>query len=341
MNAPRITVLMPAHNAARTIADAARSVLAQTWSDFELLVVDDASTDETTTILESLADPRLRVRRAAERLKLAGALNLGMREARGEFIARMDADDISHPTRLAKQLAFLEQHPDVGLCGTAIRTFGDGSSERLDYPRMPEQVRAFALFNCPFAHPTVMFRKTVFLKHSLFYDVSYYPTEDYELWERVLRIVRGANLPDVCLRYRRHAASMTGSDWPEMDRQAARIQARMLDRLGLPCDEPSASRHRAWAAGRIEPSIDALREAESWLRRIVETNRDARLFDPSALADVVSERWFTLAMRCAPAGESIRKCFAASPLSGRGIRRIRRIATLAASIVRRSRGATA
>jgi hypothetical protein len=334
---PRVTVLMPAHNAAATIAEAARSILAQSWRDLELLIVDDASSDETVSILESLRDPRVRVVRSSERLKLAGALNLGLREARGEYVARMDADDVALPNRLALQVRFLDRHPDIAICGSSVVTFGDGSPERLSYPTSPEEVRAFALFNCPFAHPAVMFRREALVERGLFYDVAYYPTEDYELWSRALRALRGANLPDVLLRYRRHAASLTGGQWTQMDRQAARVQARLLGDLGLPHDEESTLRHRAWATGRIEPALSALRAAEAHVQQIARANDSKRIYDSEALARVVAERWFTLAMRCAAAGWAVWSCFARSPLSGGGLLRLRRCAILAASIARRAR----
>jgi hypothetical protein len=337
MKPPRVTVLMPAHNAAATIAEAARSILAQSWRDLELLVVDDASSDETVSILESLRDPRMRVVRSSERLKLAGALNLGLREARGEYIARMDADDVALPNRLALQIHFMDSHPDIAICGSSVVTFGDAASERLTFPTSPEDVRAFALFNCPFAHPTVMFRRELFLQRELFYDVTYYPTEDYDLWSRALRELRGANLPNVLLRYRRHAASLTGALWTQMDRQAARVQARLLGELALPHDEQSAQRHRAWATGIIEASLSALRDAEAHFQRILLANKSTMIFDSKALARVVAERWFTLAMQCASAGWAVWSCFARSPLSGGRLSRLRRGAILAASIARRAR----
>lgn len=335
MSAPKVTVLMPARNAAAHIEEAARSILSQTFGDFELLVVDDASSDGTVARLESLCDSRIRIIRAPERLKLAGALNLGLREARGEFVARMDADDVALPQRLDRQVAYLTRHADVSIVGSDALAFGAGPEQRLRYPRAPDEVVAFALFNCPFAHPAVMFRRAAFTERQLFYDVFYYPTEDYELWLRALRELRGANLAEVLLRYRRHAASMTGSDWSEMDRQAARVQARALAELGLPSDEVTAARHRAWATGRIEPTESALREAEAWLLRVRDAARSR--ISERALMSVLADRWFTLAMACAPAGRSIWAIFQASPLAGRGFGKMHRASILAASILRRAR----
>lgn len=335
MSAPTVTVLMPARNAAAHVEEAARSILAQTVRAFELLVVDDASSDDTVARLEALGDPRIRIVRAPERLKLAGALNLGIREARGALIARMDADDLALPRRLEKQAEFLRDHPEIAIVGSDVLAFGAGPEQRLRYPSDPDEVVAFALFNCPFAHPAVMFRRAAFIDRNLFYDVSYYPTEDYELWSRALRELRGANIAEALLRYRRHAASMTGSDWSEMDRQAARVQARMLAELGLPSDAESAARHRACATGRIEPTESALRDAERWLLRVRDAARNR--IEESVLMRVLADRWFTLAMACAPAGMTIWAIFQESPFAGRGFGKMHRASILAASIVRRAR----
>lgn len=335
MSAPTVTVLMPARNAAAHVEEAARSILAQTFRDFELLVVDDASEDDTVARLKALGDPRIRIISALRRLKLAGALNLGIREARGALIARMDADDIALPRRLEKQTAFLRDHPEIAIVGSDVLAFGAGPEQRLRYPRDPDEVVAFALFNCPFAHPAVMFRRAPFVERNLLYDVAYYPTEDYELWSRALRELRGANLPEAQLRYRRHAASMTGSDWSDMDRQAARVQGRLLAELGLPSEEGAAARHRAWATGRIAPTEAALKDAEAWLLRVRDAARGR--MDEQALMEVLADRWFTLAMACAPAGMTVWAMFQESPLAGRGLGKMHRASVLAASILRRSR----
>ncbi|MCS6771588.1 MAG: glycosyltransferase [Kiritimatiellae bacterium] len=338
MSGPLVTVLMPARNASAHIETAIRSILGQTWRDFELLVIDDASEDDTAERVNRFRDPRIRLLKNAQRLKLSGSLNIGIREARGTWIARMDADDIAHPARLARQLRFLNRHPDVSICGTAVDTFGGETvGQRLKYPEHPDCVRAFSLFHCPFAHPTVVFRKKDFVELNLFYDVSFYPTEDYELWARALVHLRGANLPAALLKYRRHASSMTGAEWTDMDRQASRVQARLLAALGLPSDTHSAERHRAWSMGRIEPSVECLREAESWLIAIKKANESCRLYTAEALDCVLAERWFVLAMACASAGMEIWRCYVESPLTGSGWSKIHRASILGASIVKHAR----
>lgn len=296
MNAPKVTILMPALNAASFLPETLASIWAQTFGDFELLAVDDGSTDRTPEILAACRDPRLRVLRNETRRKLAGALNRGLDEARGAWIARMDADDLMRPDRLALQVAHVERHPEIGCCGGWVRTFGDGPRKTLKFPRGAEQVPAFSLFYSPFAHPTVMFRRETFEKEGLRYDGSYYPTEDYELWSRAISKFPCDNLPHVLVDYRVHGKSMTGGEWSDMDAQTVRVQRRILAQLGIEPTEEESRIHRAASMGRLPAARESFAQTEAWLRRLEEANRKRAVFDPEALADMLNYVWFRTAM---------------------------------------------
>ncbi len=296
MNAPRVTVLMPAWNAAGYLVEALESVWRQAFSDFELLAVDDGSTDRTPEILAACRDPRLRVLRNDTRCKLAGALNRGLDEARGEFIARMDADDFMRPDRLVRQTAFLDAHPEIGVCGGWVRTFGGGARKTLKFPADTEQAKAFALFYTPFAHPTTMFRREWFLREGLRYDGSYYPTEDYELWSRAIWKFTCANLSRVLVDYRVHSKSMTGGEWSDMDAQTVRVQRRILARLGIEPSGEEAWIHRAASVGRLAATPESFAQAEAWLLKLNAANQKSGAFDAVALVDMLNYVWFRMAM---------------------------------------------
>ena len=264
---PKVTILLPVYNGERYLAETLASLFQQTYTDFELLIIDDGSTDSSADIIKSFDDPRIRVLKNPERLKLSGALNRGMREAKGKYIARMDADDIALPLRLQRQIEYMEEHPTIGMCGTAIEIFGAGKPRKDVYLATADAIRAYALFDCPFCHPSVMMRRGMFLQYDLWYDGAYYPTEDYELWARAVDKFPTANIDEVLLRYRVHGESMTGSDWDRMDKQAARIIKERLERLGISCTDEEVLFHRSIGRGRscVVSAYSDLSRAEEWL----------------------------------------------------------------------------
>jgi hypothetical protein len=175
--------------------------------------VDDGSTDETREIVQAHPDPRIRLIENPRNVGLTRSLNRGLSAARGELIARQDADDVSEPRRLARQVAFLDAHPDVALLGTWYRKIAaDG---RLRHERRPPRdwtdLRWALLFYCPFVHSSVMFRKSAVLQHVGGYDESFEYGEDYALWQRVAAQLRAANLAEPLVRLRIHPESMTAT----------------------------------------------------------------------------------------------------------------------------------
>jgi len=306
---------MPIHNGAAFLMEAMESILRQTLGDFEFLIVDDASTDRSVEIIRSLKDPRIRLIQSPERLKLSGALNLGLDIARGDYVARMDADDISHPRRLEIQTGFLEQNPKIGLCGTWIRYFGGTSHAVLKKPLTHEGIRAFTILDSPFAHPSVMLRRDMFEQHGLRFDGSFFPTEDFELWTRALRHFQAANLSQVLLNYRVHGQSLTGSDWSTMDEQAIRVIRTQLVPLGIDPTPEALRFHRQLAMGRLKMDPPHLDQAESWLNAILTANRHAKIYTPDALETLMRDLWFRTCMHTARHGFWVARRYTSSPLS--------------------------
>ena len=209
---PRVTVLMPVYNAAAYVADAARSILHQTWSDFELLVIDDGSTDDSARIVASLGDPRIRLVRADRNIGLTATLNKGLALARGALIARQDADDLSEPERLERQVAFLDANPAVALVGSWYRKI-DAAGRLLGDRRLPTHdapLRWALLSHCPIVHSAAMFRRDA-IAEAGGYDDRFAYAQDYELWSRVAGRHRLANLPEFLVRYRVIATSLTAT----------------------------------------------------------------------------------------------------------------------------------
>jgi glycosyltransferase involved in cell wall biosynthesis len=195
MSAPAISVLMSVRNGAPWVRDAVESVLEQTVTDLELVVIDDGSTDATTSLLATIGDPRLRVERQAPR-GLTPSLNRALALARAPLLARLDADDVALPERLACQRAFLDAHPDVGLLGTGAREV-DASGREIGVVSPPEDdaaIRRAMIRRNPFVHSSVMMRRRA-LEEAGGYDERLGVAQDYDLWMRMSRITRLANLP--------------------------------------------------------------------------------------------------------------------------------------------------
>jgi glycosyltransferase involved in cell wall biosynthesis len=225
--APRVSVVMPVYNGERFVGQAVESILRQSLTDFELIVVDDASSDRTPEILTEFkhADDRIRVHRNVVNLKSAGAMNIGCKMACGEFVARMDADDISLPHRLQTQLAVIRSRTDLGAVGAGVQIIGEnGRKGRICwYPSDPAQAAWLMLFSNTIANPASMARRTVLERLGWFCEGHGGGTEDYALFMAMTRIARIANIPEVLLLYRVWGGNMTHSAWQSQEDGASKI----------------------------------------------------------------------------------------------------------------------
>jgi glycosyltransferase involved in cell wall biosynthesis len=209
---PEVSVILPAYNAENSIERAVRSILNQTFENFELILIDDGSDDRTASLINGFGDPRIRILRNRQNLGLTASLNRGLKIATGALIARQDADDYSLPERIEKQIAFSADHPDVALWGTWGREIrGNGRITAMTRATADTSIRWESLFYNSFIHTSVMFRKSVIWEELGGYDdrVSY--CQDYELWSRVMANHRVANLNDVLIERHVEHGSMTAT----------------------------------------------------------------------------------------------------------------------------------
>jgi glycosyltransferase involved in cell wall biosynthesis len=208
----KIAVLLCAHNADRYIKEAIDSILAQSFKDFEFIIIENGSTDKTWGMIKSFKDSRIKAFQTPIK-QLSFNLNFGMIQTEAEYIARMDADDIARPQRLVKQAAFLDSHPDVHVVGSAFEIFGENLNKRriILMPQSDSQIRKKIAFRFCFCHPTVMFRRKTILAVGGYQGSRF--CQDVDLWLRLSRDknIKFANLPDVLLDYRIHSAQAKGS----------------------------------------------------------------------------------------------------------------------------------
>jgi glycosyltransferase involved in cell wall biosynthesis len=225
---PRVSVVIGVRDGARWLAEAVDSVLGQTLADLELIVVDDGSTDATPDLLAGYRDPRLSVLRQPP-AGLARALNRGLRLASAPLVARLDADDVALPERLARQVAFLDAQPEVGLLGSACRAIGP-SGDPLDTERPPQDdvaIRRALIRRNPFVHSTIVMRRIV-IDRAGGYDESLPVAQDYELWMRASAVTRMANLPEVLVLRRLRADRVSVARDTERLRAEVRVKLTAL-----------------------------------------------------------------------------------------------------------------
>jgi glycosyltransferase involved in cell wall biosynthesis len=290
MSHPRITVLMPVYNAAKYLKESVQSILDQSFANFEFLIFNDGSTDESGAIVRQFLDPRIKLFDSAENYGYVYHLNQGICMARGEYIARMDADDVSHPERFAKQIYFLDAHPEVGICGTCFDLIDNGRPIIL--PQDDAAIRISAFSGSPFGHPTVMMRTNLLRDNNLFYDNSLVPAEDYHLWLAIAQHTKLANLPDILLHYRVHEGQISNrkaqiqSDHAQMARNS--LIENLINRPLLD-EEKHLSRHLFEKTDLIF-DVNLISCIHGWIKNLIAANQAAGLYDKSKFSTMLYQR---------------------------------------------------
>lgn len=227
---PKISVLMSVYNSELYLAEAIDSILSQTFTDFEFIIVDDGSTDESGRILATYTkqDPRIRLLTLPENGGLANALNCGLDVTQGQFIARMDSDDISLPMRFEKQVEFLGHHPDVGVLGSRMQVVDQDKHPLFDFdvPLTHGLIVWNMFFGRTFAHPSVMIRRDV-LQSVGGYNADLMTAQDVDLWARLVGLTQFHNLPDKLMIYRTHQVATSVSK-AEQQNVVLRDTSKML-----------------------------------------------------------------------------------------------------------------
>lgn len=264
--APTVSVLMATYNFRPYLAESVGSILNQTFRDFEFLLIDDGSTDGSEALLREMAAKDARLRLIVRPNKgLTKSLNEGLALCRGTFVARMDADDVSLPQRLEKQVAYLQAHPECVLLGSRvlrIDPYGsplDESDHKLTHEEIDRQLLSQGL-GWAVTHPVATFRRDAAMKVGG-YREQFTASQDLDLWLRLAEVGRIANLPDVLLKYRSHFKSVRFTRFQEQKRVKTTILADAYARRGLPPPEqfpevkwtplPAAEQMRKWARAAL------------------------------------------------------------------------------------------
>ena len=299
MTSPRVSVLLSVYNGAAFVGEAIESILEQTFSDFELLVIDDASTDASFEVVTNYRDPRVRMIRNESNLGLTRSLNIGLASARGEFVARQDADDLSHRERLRRQVDFLDANPSVALLGTQAATLanrkGTGGS---GWPKATGSlaIRWQLMFDSPFVHTSVMFRHRIVWNELGGYDETFRTSQDFELWSRLAVHHELSNLPEALVQSRPRSLSVSRSYAKD---DVARVHGLLREnrRRWLRSDELAQTGLEPWVVVNNSRTLGPASEIASIARADTKIFERFSTLNPEAKSDseIVRHRAVSLA----------------------------------------------
>jgi glycosyltransferase involved in cell wall biosynthesis len=285
MSNPIISVVMPVYNGGKYLKEAIDSILNQTLTNFEFIIINDGSTDNTEEIILSYDDERIFYVKNKTNLQIVKTLNKGIDLAKGKYIARMDADDISLPKRFEKQFRFMEEYPDIDVCGSYVKTIG---SRQLiwRYPVSSQFIKVACLFFSPIAHPSV-FGRTVFFQSNR-YNFDYQKAEDFKLWTSNIYKTNFSNIPEVLVNYRLHD-SQTGEKYSDVQLQISNvIRKEMLGYLGVTYTDEELDTHIKISRYKY---VD-MYIAEEWLCKLKDTNKRSNAFDEESFEIFINDKWW-------------------------------------------------
>lgn len=301
---PTVSVILPVFNNASTVASAINSILRQTFADFELIIIDDGSTDESFAVAERMRDPRIRLYRNEKNLGVSRTRNRGLALMRGEFMAPMDADDVCRRKRIEWTLRHVREHPSLGLCGGWALWRGWGSLPfvaRLPWGR--DAVRSYLLFGMPSPHDAILFNVRTLKEHGIQYNEQLRAAVDYDLYRQVARVADVDNVPRVLMEYRCNREGLSNTRGQESLRRRLDGLREELSRLfeDVP-DEATLRFHARVGNGGGAHDAEELAAMRDWLVRLEEVNGQRRVFPVEGLRWAAAMVWFQVCRNSAHLG---------------------------------------
>lgn len=292
MPSPLITVLMPVYNGGQYLSEAIDSILNQTFCDFEFLIIDDGSTDNSVNIIKTYSDPRIRLIYNKRNQGVVKSLNKGIMLSKGKFIARMDSDDISLPGRFSQQLNYFKANQDVGICGTWIKTIGDIKGNIWRYPTTPNDIQCWLLFHSVLAHPSVMMCREILERNHLLYDSSFIHAEDFQLWQRASQVTKLGNLDKVLLLYRISKYSVSRCNKAVQNISHQKIDNEALNRLGIQPSPSELCLHRRLGFYDFESTKEYVCATGEWLHKLILNNKKTQCYPETVFEKIIAGYWY-------------------------------------------------
>ena len=312
--APRVTVAMPVYNGAKTLPRAISSVLSQTSNDFELLVIDDGSSDESIAVIERFRDPRIRLLVHEQNRGLAATRNHLVEQSRGDYTAWLDQDDWAHPERLALQVSALDTAPSAALCGTWTKLVTEeqpvlhvqliNALVAKDFAASAD-IRATMPFRNTLRTSSLMLRTEIVRNNDLTFDEVFAPAEDYRMWAEISRFGDLIAIPRTLTKIYEYASGASSQGRERQIAGARRTRLELLDRLGFGLSEDEVAAHTfvtegvlTTAAAPADATTDDYSRAAHWLDEIQNRNRELSAFAAPALQRACAERLVALIWAC-------------------------------------------
>ncbi len=285
----KVSVAMPVYNAAPFLKEALDSIFAQTFSDFEIVAVDDKSTDQSLEILRSIHDPRLKIIALEHNLGHPGATQTAFDQSLGEYIIRCDGDDINHPERFAKQVAYMDAHPKVGASGAGLQLFGE-SDEVWKYPLDNTTCQAALMFNTPVPDCAAIIRRSVLQASTIGYKADWPRSGgDWLFMIELAAVTQFGNLEENLLLYRRGPQNISGGDRAtEARRQVVRLALPLFGLEGTP---EQVDVHLACLRIQKHTSPGLVRDMHAWLQRLEQANRSLERCPDAAFREEAEKIW--------------------------------------------------
>lgn len=300
---PKVSVIMPVFNGEAYIEGAINSVLEQSLDDFELIIVNDGSSDHTLDLVNAFADKRIKLINRSENSGLAVTRNEGVAAASGQYVAMLDSDDTATPDRLEIQSGFLDHNRDIGVVGSWVNVLdekGHFTGEVWQLETCAEKMPAALLFHNCLAQSAVMIRRE--LLDSAPYRLDFPPAEDYDLWVRLAKTTRLVNIPRALVNYRCHPAGVSRRKAEVAEACTKTVILAQLEDIGLLPGAGELRVHRRLGTGQGADADVTFGMAEQWLERLLIANKQANKYNLDAFREVIHERWFAFCQASSSVG---------------------------------------
>lgn len=291
----KVSVLMCVYNSQKDINEAIDSILNQTFTNFEFIIVNDCSTDNSVEIIKSYTDNRIKLLTNETNLGLAASLNVGLKVAQGEYVVRMDSDDISLPNRLQKQVDFMDANPNIGVCGSWIKVFGDAN-----YYWRPkansEYLRCKLLFNTPLPHPSWIIRHSLIKQHNLYYSQTMRRAQDYDYLVRMSAVAKLSCIQECLLNYRYEFSTRKPENHNEALKNIFAVRKELLEKLGVDFTEEEHQLHHLLSESKFKSPELSSQKVGKWLTKLLRANKKSKVYNHSKLRTLIGELWMQTLM---------------------------------------------